>query len=312
MKQKFRSVAGDIDAVQIGNTYTHEHIYCDPRPIYTDETLALTDIDKIVKELKIFKQAGGATIVDGTASDYGRNPDALLRASQLSGVNIIATTGFYLFDFHPQWLSEAAVECIADHFDKELTEGMSGTTICAGQIKCAVSATFIHPREEKILRAAALSQKNTGAPIWIHHAGMMGTEIIGILEKAGADLTHVVLGHMDRNPDTYEFKRIAAFGSMMSIDNIARIYRYPIQTNVDALRCLLEMGCLNRVLLSADFGRTSYLESYGGGPGFRFLLTRFADRLRDELGLSQDEIDTLFIRNPQAVYAVWGAQAGEL
>jgi phosphotriesterase-related protein len=180
---------------------------------------------------------------------------------------------------------------------------MGDTKIKAGQIKCAVSARFIHPNEEKLLRAAARAQRVTHAPIWIHHGGMEGMRILDILEEEGVDLDRVVLGHMDRNPDPYEYKRIARRGCFMSIDNIARLYRYPVETNVDMLKDLIELGYLGKVLISADFGRTTYLEAYGGGPGFSYLLNRFVPRIREECHLTSKDIDTLFSENPAKAYA---------
>ena len=303
MSKCFRTVLGDVDADKIGYVYTHEHLYCDPYIAKKDSTLAITDIDLSVKELENFRNAGGSTLVEATAIDYGRNPQMLVKASQASGIHVIATTGYYLYDFHPESVKNADPETLAELFIKEVTEGMGDTNIRAGQIKCAVSARFIHPDEEKLLRAAVRAQKVTNAPIWIHHGGMEGMEILDILEEEGADIGRVVLGHMDRNPDPYEYKKIAKRGCFMSIDNVARLYRYPVQDNVDMLKDLLDMGCLEKIMISADFGRTTYLESYGGGPGFAYLLSRFAPRIKEECHLSQKDIDTLFSKNPMKVYA---------
>jgi phosphotriesterase-related protein len=259
----------------------------------------------VIAELDIFKSVGGKTIIEGTAEDYGRDPLKLEKAARQSGINVVATAGFYLHEYHPEWVDTSDEQFIAEHLTKEITEGIGETGIRAGQIKCSVSNKFIHRNEAKVLRAAAIAQKITGSPIWLHHGGMRGVETLRILDDAGADLSKVVLGHMDRNPDPYEYRKIAEMGSIMSLDNFARVHRYPIQTNVDMLKELLDLGYIDRLLLSADFGRTTYLESFGGGPGFRYLLTDLSERLRDELGLTQPEIDKFFIDNPAKVYAVF-------
>lgn len=241
-------------------------------------------------------------MVEGTAIDYGRDPKKLVYASRQSKVHLIATTGFYLYDHNPEFIDDMSTEGLAELFSREIEEGMDKTTVRAGQIKCAVSPRFLHPREEKCLRAAARAQQKTNAPIWIHHGGMMGEEILKILDRCGADLSKVVLGHMDRNPDPYEYKKIASMGSFLSVDNIARIYRYPVQTNIDMILDLIEEGYLNRLLISADFGRSNYFKANGGGPGLEYLLEKFIPRLKESAGITENEIRTMFVENPKKVY----------
>lgn len=297
-----RTVLGDVDVQEMGMSYTHEHIYCDPYTAQRDPTLAITDIEGSIRELRLFFKAGGSTLVEGTAADYGRNPKKLVYASRQSRVHLIATTGFYLYDHNPEFMDYISTEELSELFVREIEEGMDGTHIRAGQIKCAVSPRFIHPREKKCLKAAARAQKKTDAPIWIHHGGMMGEEILQCLDSQGADLSKVVLGHMDRNPDPYEYKRIAAMGSFLSVDNIARVYRYPVQTNIDMILDLIEEGYLDRLLISADFGRSNYFKANNGGPGLEYIIRKFIPRLKETAGITEKEISTIFVENPKKVY----------
>lgn len=299
---KIRTVLGDISSDKIGMTYTHEHIYCSPYTSKKDPTLAITDIDLTIEELKSFKEAGGVTLVEGTAIDYGRDPKMMYKASKESRVNLIATTGYYLHDHNPKNIKDISIEGLAEVFINDIDFGMEGTDIKAGQIKCAVSPLFIHENEEKCLKAAAYAQGKTNAPIWIHHGGIMGMEILDILERNGADLSKVVLGHVDRNPDTYDYKEIAKRGCYISVDNLARIYRYPLEENIRVLKDLLEMDKLNRIFISADFGRYTYYKAYGGGPGLEYILKKFIPRFKKECGLSEEDINQIFINNPMNVY----------
>lgn len=299
---KIRTVLGDIPAEKIGMTYTHEHIYSNPYTSMKDSTLAIIDIDLTIEEMKRFKNAGGNTIIEGTAIDYGRNPEMLYKASKETGVNLIATTGYYLHDHNPKMIKDISVKDLANIFINDIFYGMDNTNIKAGQIKCAVSPLFIHENEEKCLKAAAYAQKKTNAPIWIHHGGIMGMDILDILEENGADLSKVVLGHVDRNPDSYDYKRIAKRGCYISVDNLARIYRYPLDENIRVLKNLLDMGKLDRIFISADFGRYTYYKAYGGGPGLEYILKSFIPRFKEECGLSQTDIDQIFRVNPMNVY----------
>lgn len=301
--KKIRTVLGDIAGSNIGMTYTHEHLYCNPYTARKDETLAIKDVDLTISELRDFKKSGGNTIIEATPIDYGRSPEMLKRASLSSGVNIIASTGFYLYDHNPIGLPEMALEQVAGLFEKEIVLGMDDTNIKAGQIKCAVSTLMIHPNEKKVLRAAAIAQKRTNVPIWVHHAGFLGNEVLDELERGGADLTKVVLGHIDRNPDPYVYKKVARRGCCLSVDNLARVYRYPLQANIDVIMDLLDNGYMNNLFVSADFGRHSYYKAYGGGPGLVFILDYFIPRLIEQCKLTQNDIKTIFEVNPKRMYA---------
>ena len=46
----------------------------------------------------------------------------------------------------------------------------------------------------------------------------MGIEILRLLDRCQADLSRVVLGHMDRNPDPYEYKKNCFYGKLLSVD----------------------------------------------------------------------------------------------
>lgn len=130
----FRTVLGDVEADKIGITYTHEHVYCNPHTAKEDPTLAITNIESSIEELKSFKEAGGSALVEGTVIDYGRNPEKMAYASEKSGVHLIATTGYYLYNYHPEKLLKLDAEAIAEKFIQEIQQGMDKTGIRAGQI----------------------------------------------------------------------------------------------------------------------------------------------------------------------------------
>ncbi|XBS70355.1 hypothetical protein ABK905_03595 [Acerihabitans sp. KWT182] len=222
--------------------------------------------------------------------------------SEYSGVNIIGSTGNFLAEFNEEELRYASVDEIAARYISDIEEGVGDQKIKAGQIKCATSLRVIHPVEYKTLDASVIAQKKTNAPIWVHHGGILGVEIAHYLESKGADLSKVILGHTDRNPDHYEHLKIAKTGINLSVDNLARVVRYPVQENIDVIKNLLDNGFLEHIFISADFGRYTYYKSYGGGPGLEYILGTFVPRLQEQLGLSQAEIETLFVHSPQRVF----------
>jgi phosphotriesterase-related protein len=97
--------------------------------------------------------------------------------------------------------------------------------------------------------------------------------------------------------------QLAKRGAYVQFDGPGKVKYYPDSTRVALIENLLEHGYVEQLLISGDMGRQSYLHAYGGGPGFRYILTKFIPRLRDE-GIDQKAIDTIFVENP----ARWLAQ----
>ncbi len=302
--KNIRTVLKDIPADQLGFTYNHEHLFAVPPPQQKDRDLELSDYDKSLEELMRFKKAGGNTLVEASTIDYGRNIEAMVKMSQASGVNVVATTGFNKHIYYPAWVAEKSMEEIAEVLIRDLTEGIDGTPYKAGFLKGGSFYNLIHPLEEKTTRAVALAHKKTGAPIWMHtEAGTMSWELLSILLEEGIDPTKVVMGHMDRNIDLNVHLKIVKTGASVQFDGPGKVKYAPDSQRIELLRQLVEAGHLERIFISGDMGRASYLHAYGGGPGFEFLICKFIPRLLEE-GFTQQQIDTIFVKNP----ARWLAQ----
>lgn len=296
--KKVRTVLGDIDSDKLGFTYSHEHLMAVPPDSQKDRDLELSDYDSSLNELRIFKSLGGKTLVEASTIDYGRNPILVKKMSEESGIHVVMTTGFNKHIYYPDWVKDKSVEDIRDLYLSDLTKGMDGTNIKAGFIKVGSWYNMIHPLEEKTAIAAGKAFQKINAPIWIHtEVGTMGVEMLELLESSGADLTKVAVGHSDRNADPYYHLQLARKGSYIQFDGPGKVKYYPDNVRVALIKHLIDNGYLTKILISGDMGRASYLESYGGGPGFRFIKTKFVNRLLNE-GISQEQIDTIFIKNP--------------
>ena len=297
--KKVRTVTGDIPAEEMGFTYPHEHLHAVPPPQQKDRDLELSDYDKSVKELLNFKSAGGCTLVEASTIDYGRDLNLLKKMSIESGVNVVGTTGFNKHIYYPGWVEEKSTEEIADMLLRDITEGGDGGDVKAGFLKIGTYYNYIHPLEEKTAVAAVIAQKKTGAAIWGHtEAGTMGLEVLEILKREGADFSHVCLGHLDRNPDEYYLLKLAEQGIYLQFDGPGKVKYYPDSVRVALIKSLISHGHIDQMLISGDMGRASYLEAYGGGPGFKFIASKFIPRLLDE-GISEEDIHKIFYVNPQ-------------
>jgi phosphotriesterase-related protein len=63
------------------------------------------------------------------------------------------------------------------------------------------------------------------------------------------------------------------------------------------LNRLVDAGHAERIMISGDMGRRSYLKGYGGGPGFEYIIKRFIPRLR-AYGWDDDVVEQVFVTNP--------------
>lgn len=300
-----RTVLGDIKAEDMGFTYPHEHLHAVPPPQQKDRDLEVSDYAASVGELLNFKSVGGCTLVEASTLDYGRDLNILKKMSLESGVHIIGTTGFNKHIYYPAWVEEKSTEEIADLLTNDVMTGGDGGDVKAGFIKIGTYYNMIHPLEKKTAVAAAIAQKKCGAPIWGHtEAGTMGMEILDVLEEEGVDLTTVALGHLDRNADEYYLLKLAERGIYIQFDGPGKVKYYPDSTRVALIKSIISHGHIDQMLISGDMGRASYLEAYGGGPGFRFIKTKFIARLLDE-GVSEADIHQIFYDNPQRWLAVF-------
>jgi phosphotriesterase-related protein len=298
--RKIRTILGDIEPNKLGFTYTHEHLICSPPAwkLTQDPDLELSEVEKAIEELKRFYSFGGRSLVEGTTIDYGRDVEKLRTIAEQSPVHIIVTTGFNKSSYYPSWIKEKTIDDLAELFVTEITRGIGNTSLKAGQIKVGSSYNIITKDEEKVTRAAARAQKITGAPIWVHtENGTMGLEQIKILREEGADLTKVAIGHSDRNPDPSYHLSILKTGAYISFDQIGKIKYHSDNLRVDLIKNVLAHGYEDRLLISGDMARKSYFTSYGGGPGFEFIINRFVNRLIEE-SFSERVVYKIFIDNP--------------
>ena len=178
----------------------------------------------------------------------------------------------------------------------------------AGVIKAGTGYANISDYELKTMKVAALTQKETGVPISIHtQLGTMGYEDAQYLIKQGADPEHVIICHVQKDPDRFYHKKILDTGVYICYDGPDRAKYYPDSVHVDNLKWLIEHGYQKKILLSMDAGRASYqkyhmAKSGKEANGISYLITRFTDEMR-EAGISDEAIQDLLINNAAKAFA---------
>lgn len=338
---KVKTVCGELGRDQLGTVTTHEHVLLDLTGFYQElpvpgiedpatqkvemwnlgilsrdcyalrDNLLLVDEEVQAEELARFRDAGGDTVVDASLPGIGRDPEALRRISEKTGLNIIMGTGFYVGDTHPKELAGMSDREVADLMVKELTEGVDGTGICAGYIGEIGISEIFDDKERKILRAAALAQLDTGVAINVHINPWTtnGIEAADILLDAGVAPDRICISHIDvENREDYVWALLKK-GVYVEFDNFGKEYyiRREVRNSgygcfvhdtdrVTFLKKMIDDGYLGQVLLSCDLCLKNLLHKYGGW-GYDHVLTNIVPMMEDE-GITADQIRTLLVENP--------------
>ncbi len=85
------TVTGLIPADQMGITLPHEHLLI----VHHGPDVDLTDESLATSELRWFPLAGGKTLVELTNFGIGRDPAAMRRIAEQTGVQVVMGCGYY-------------------------------------------------------------------------------------------------------------------------------------------------------------------------------------------------------------------------
>ena len=324
------SVLGDIDAGDIGITLPHEHIFIN---LMRDYRLAglLNDPIVMAEELALFKEAGGATVVDVTTAEITRgangglldnesdrdmsfedgtrsraNISALVALAETTGVNIIAGTGHYRDPYLDRdWVDRMSVDRIAEQIVRDIEEGFPGSTAKAGVIgEVGSDKWYISAAEERCFRAAARAHRRTGKTITTHATRWpVGLDQVSLLFSEGVDPSCIIVGHTDTVPDVEYASKLADLGVYVELDlffecmKSGKINERALQTRIDMIMHLVRSGHEDSILLSHDICLKDSLAT-SGGPGFTFILDHVAGRLHSA-GLDAELVTKFQSVNPQ-------------
>jgi 5-phospho-D-xylono-1,4-lactonase len=294
-----RTVTGDISPETLSVTYMHEHLHGYSLSEGADPDLRLDSEIAAKQELLLFKQAGGQALVEMSPQDYNRNPWVLKRLSEATGIHIIAVTGYIKSTSADALVQGKSINDIADEMIKDVMQGMNGTDIKAGLLKAGSSLNKITLNEEKMLRAAARAQRETGALISTHtEAGTMALEQIALFKDEGVPAERILIGHMDRNLAYDYHLEVAKAGVTLGFDQFSKEKYAPDFQRIDFIAKLFKAGYGKQIAISGDLARRSDLTSYGGGPGYTFILWRIIPWLKKQ-GFTQEDTHQLFVITPR-------------
>ena len=265
MSKMVQTVTGPISTEQLGSTLMHEHIYSSSMGIATHyPQFYKKDIDEFVcSELNDLKKEGYSTVVDATPVGLGRDVRALKRVSEATGMQIIATAGWW--GMEPPYLGLSTEEQWAQCFIDDITKGCDGTDIKAGFLKASMDDV---PTEwtKKIHHAVGIASQETGANIFLHTYCPKETprHQLALLKEVGTDMNKVVVDHLPETTDLDFIKWIYDQGAWLGIDRFPIIlfpgeYAVPTESRFKFIKAILDAGLGDRVLISHDYALTSTL-----------------------------------------------------
>jgi phosphotriesterase-related protein len=303
------------------------------------DNLILDDEPTTIREVAAFVAEGGGTIVDVTPTGMIPDRRRLRAVSAATGVRIVASTGYYAYVSRPPGFDDRTVDDIAAEFERDIVEGFPGTGIRAGIIgELAIeggprsadapwlwgmrSIKDLGVGDEKLLRGAARASVRTGAAITFHPPAAIlrghGTsgvmqDVLDILVEDGADLSRVIVGHLDR--DRWEtvdsLAGLAARGVYLQFDQwgyegyVQNAWVFPSDDErVRLTKGLLAEGLGDRLLFAHDVCEKRMWRRFGGqGYGH---IPRFVVPILRGNGVPQDAIDAILVTNPARVLPLGG------
>ena len=278
--------------------YCHEHITVDLSREKHDPDCRLADEDATVAEMLRLKELGVYALIDQTNRGMGRNTDYAETIAGKTGVRILHATGFYKEPFFPAEVYALSEKQLCALMVDEIVRGIGETRIRANHIgEVGTGKEAISPAEEKVLRAAAAAQRETGVSVVTHTSlGSCAMEQYALFHACGVPENRLVLSHVQLARDADYLLRVADLGVFLSFDTIGKSKYQPTDEAVDFLVLLRERGYLSQVMLSMDITRKSHLK-INGGPGYAYLIEVFLPLLKAR-GFADDDIEQMMWRNP--------------
>ncbi len=318
-----QTARGPIYSAELGPTLMHEHIFVltpDVQQNYPQEWGSEEDrIAEAVGRLNEVAGLGVRTIVDPTVVGLGRYLPRIERVAAQVDLNIVCATGLYTYDDVPFFfrhrgpvLNEAVgaevPDPMVDMFIGDIRDGVAGTGIKAGLLKCAIDHQGMTPGVERVMRAVAQAHKETGTPITVHtHPGsQQGLAVKKVLDAEGVDARRVVLGHSGDSSDADHLSELAEAGFLLGMDRFGINLATTFEARADIVVELCRRGYAESMVLSQD--ASCYIDWID--PNVMALMPQWRyTHIHQEVlpyllehGVTQDQIDTMLVANPRRYF----------
>ena len=264
------TVNGPLAPAILGVTDAHQHVWIAPVTGGPTGAPLLCDRDVIAARLTAYHAAGGGGLLDCQPGGCGRDGRELAELSRLTGVPIVACTGYHLARYYTSdfWLWRAAAEVARDYFVAEIVDRLVETwdtdqPVRAGFIKIAIPA---NPAElpTALWEAAAAASRDTGVALLAHtEAGAGAEQIVARLLGLGATANRLVICHIDKRPDFGLHHELAQAGVLLEYDTFFRP-KYDPECNVwPLLQRMAAAGLAGQIAIGTDLAGTAFWQEIG-------------------------------------------------
>lgn len=336
---KIQTVLGGISPKAAGKTMAHEHLCCNSKALEVKDTgpfkkyleaditqdilwwlsqhpysnvknfRQFEEKEAITEEMKFFKENGGGTIVEQSTVGLQRDIQFLQQLSKVTGVHVVAGTGYYVESSRPETVS-LSQEDMTVAMTTEILEGCEGTGIRAGIIGEIGCSWPLQGSEKTAIRASAQVESDLGCPVSTHppRSHEAPWEIVRIFQEAGGHTDRLVMAHVDRTildvPELLEFAKLDCyieydlFGIETSNYQLKPEIDMPSDAQrVDRIKALVEAGHEDKITVAQDIHTKHRLMKFGG-HGYSHILLHVVPKMKIK-GFSEDVITKILETNPQ-------------
>jgi len=361
MSKKITTVLGDIKPEELGFTTMHEHVLGDisllnrevmkykgripdemltlrmenlaalrqGMSIFSDECSLAGDIDFAAAEMKAFKMVGGNAVCDASPIGMRAPVEQLKEASKRSGINLITCSGIYYATARPDEYIGKDDKFMYEIFKKEIEEGIDGTDVKPGFLKCAVQTInedgSIEKSELDALRAQARLSNETGLSVHVHtgypianehiykvvdvavrECGMIPDRLLMIhqdqfLRRGCENMVYVANHDIARNVNTDYLERILDQGVNVGFDSWGT-YISTLPDDYDRMKglvALLKKGYGSQIVCGHDCATKAYGKT-AGSYGYNRFPEMLGQLQQFDLG---GEIQKITVENPARILA---------
>jgi phosphotriesterase-related protein len=279
----------------------HDHLWIDAVAGAAAGAPVLDGFARIAGDLKDFRAAGGAAVVDCQPPGCGRNLERLLMLSRATGVDVVAATGFHLERYYAPgaWPWSADGAAASEAFVRELSHGVAiaDGRVRAGVVKVAYAGEDADARALGLLEAACGAAAAADAAIVVHTERGRGVEALAdLLAAHGVPPGRVMLSHLDKRPDHGLHRELAQAGFLLGYDTFLRPRYAPDDGVWPLLETMIDGGHAARIACGLDLADVAMWGFRSGAPGLLGLARVVAPRLR-ALGAAEAVVRALLGAN---------------
>ena len=296
MDQRFvRTVLGPAPLDELRFVDAHSHTWIDVVEGANPATPHLNDEGLLLAGLEAYSHAGGNAIVDCQPAYCGRDGNKLARQAILSGVSIVACTGFHrrLYYGSESGPWKMSAQEAGDFFLDEIKHGLMETrsahrVVRPGFIKIAAEKT-LEESPRALFDAAANACQLTGLAIEMHtERGADVESFLAFFLEREISPTRLIFCHLDKRPDFGLHREMAQAGVLLEYDTFFRPYYQPEKNVWPLLNQMLAAGLGSNIALATDMASKNMWQR----PGPAAFLTEIGGCLRNE-GLDQITLQQL-------------------